>query len=500
MAELEPKSLCVWISNFSAPTEQEVNKFLDIEVSKIYFSEYEHARECCVVLKDSDEVCKALGSDNQEWKNDVVSVSKLNSLQYHSLSEMKAKKEVSSEIDINNLASTISSLTRDKLTELLALVGAQTETDTKHTDSSRSDLDSKPGEYDAITYKTEMSTYGDNCGMDDDYETSKCERQTYITEQKHQPPNLQHKSVKTHTQQQFESVHGQGRYTQQHNTYTDPHIRQHREAGYQAVPYGNMCRISLFSGDDNKGEVAYKQWRHEVRSLILEGCPAYVVLPAIRRAVKGTAADVLMNLGEGVSPQEILNKFDASFGNILTSETLLEDFFSANQQPGEGIAAWSCRLESTLAKAQHKGAMMGNADQMLRSKFYKGLQDSRVKEGIRHHFDSNIPFTNLLQYARQIEHEYGPKTKPPTRSYVQEVDNSMASRMDKMMELMKSLNKRIDEMEKRNTGNLNIREPTGNPHLRRYPSCFYCGQEGHIQRRCPHKPGNGRQPTPRGGC
>lgn len=82
----------------------------------------------------------------------------------------------------------------------------------------------------------------------------------------------------------------------------------------------NVSHICVLR-EDIKGEVTYKQERHEVRSLTVEGSPKYVVLQAIRKSVRKTAADALMNLGEHEGPQDVLKKFDASFGIILTSET-----------------------------------------------------------------------------------------------------------------------------------------------------------------------------------
>lgn len=83
-----------------------------------------------------------------------------------------------------------------------------------------------------------------------------------------------------------------------------------------------------------------------------------------------------------------IKKFDASLGNILTSETFLENLHASKQRPGENIATLSCRLEPKLVKAKQKSAMIENADQTLRSKFHKG---------IRHHNDSVISFNYLLQ-------------------------------------------------------------------------------------------------------
>lgn len=170
-------------------------------------------------------------------------------------------------------------------------------------------------------------------------------------------------------------------------------------------PYYSQCRIAQFSGDSVKGETDYAHWRHEVQSLISEGCPSSQILPAIRKSVKGTAADVLLNMGVSVNEHDILSKFDIIFGNVLPSEVLLEDFYTARQQPDESIVPWACRLESLLARATKGTSDRGDNSKMLRTKFWGGLRDGNVKNGIRHRYDAGDSFSNLLQAARQIEHE-----------------------------------------------------------------------------------------------
>jgi len=202
-------------------------------------------------------------------------------------------------------------------------------------------------------------------------------------------------------------------------------------------------------------------------------------LPAIRKSVKGTAADVLLNLGERVSPDEIVNKFEVIFGNVLSVEALLEEFYTARQSDTEMVAEWSCGLESLLAKARQRGASLSNIDGMLRSKFWASLRDDRVKNGTRHRFDRGDSFEMLLEYARQIEHEVKVTPTRNVRSVGQGVD-SMEQKMDELMKMVQGLNKRIENLENK-------------PHTSKDTrTCYFCGETGHIRRRCPKtEQGNG---------
>lgn len=99
-------------------------------------------------------------------------------------------------------------------------------------------------------------------------------------------------------------------------------------------------RIPQFSGDGGKGEVTYPQWKYEVRCLRNAGKHSSVIQQAIRRSVRGTAADVLRCLGDA-SLDRILQKFDTTFGDILAPEQLLQLFFSAQQTADQNATAWA---------------------------------------------------------------------------------------------------------------------------------------------------------------
>lgn len=113
-----------------------------------------------------------------------------------------------------------------------------------------------------------------------------------------------------------------------------PQERQSFDAN-PVMAAASQCRVSFFSGDDVKGVVAYQQWRHEVTSLVSEGYPGNMVMLAIRRLLRGTANEVMLNLGPGITVRTLLLKFDTIFGIVLTAEALLEDVYRAKQKETE---------------------------------------------------------------------------------------------------------------------------------------------------------------------
>lgn len=86
-------------------------------------------------------------------------------------------------------------------------------------------------------------------------------------------------------------------------------------------------RIALFSGGTSDSE--YELWRYEVTCLRKEGYSKETILNAIRRSLKGEPATVMMRLGPVDNIDEILQKFDSIYGNVLGTEDILAEFYSA---------------------------------------------------------------------------------------------------------------------------------------------------------------------------
>lgn len=152
-----------------------------------------------------------------------------------------------------------------------------------------------------------------------------------------------------------------------------------KETADATTSYKEQVRIALFSGGTS--DSAYELWRYEVTCLRKEGYSKENILNAIRRSLQGEPATVMMRLGPVDNIDEILQKFDSIhvYGNVLGTEDILEEFYSAKQKDTEDCATWSIRLEDLINRAITKGKVSAiEAKEMLRTMFYKGLrQDLR---------------------------------------------------------------------------------------------------------------------------
>lgn len=89
-------------------------------------------------------------------------------------------------------------------------------------------------------------------------------------------------------------------------------------------------RVSLFYGDNVKGEVPYQQWVYEIKCLLLEMTyKPEIILQAVRRSVRGEADNLVRRLGTGATIVQILEKFESVYGETDTKEHLLAKFYVA---------------------------------------------------------------------------------------------------------------------------------------------------------------------------
>ncbi len=77
-------------------------------------------------------------------------------------------------------------------------------------------------------------------------------------------------------------------------------------------------RLSVFSGYGAKGDVSHEQWRSEVTGLSRDPCMTQnTLLQAVRRSLKGSAAEVVVHMSDYAPVQIILQKLDKMFGDVL---------------------------------------------------------------------------------------------------------------------------------------------------------------------------------------
>lgn len=217
---------------------------------------------------------------------------------------------------------------------------------------------------------------------------------------------------------------------------------------------GALRMASQFSGDNNKGDVPFEIWQQEVQALKATG--AYTdaeILIAIRKSLKGLAAEVLLHLGPNATSDVLLKKMENTFGNVLPIDKLLEKFWSAKQTDGESVTAWACRLEHLVSQIRSRDASIfpEGSSSMLRTKFWSGLREERMKNALRHLMDTDCGYDQVMISARVAELETG---KIAAAKQATEISSQESKKMDEMFKLLQKMDERLVTVEQdyRNRG------------------------------------------------
>ena len=299
-----------------------------------------------------------------------------------------------------------------------------------------------------------------------------------------------------------------------------------RDYNKEAIERRQLPRISIFFGEDGKGEVTYQTWKYEIECLKQEKkYPEDQILLAIRRAAKGEAANILRRLGVKVSIDEILKKFNSTFGDIDSPELIMKKFYAVEQKPSESLISYAARIEELFSQAVQVKALDAKQESILKSVFYQGLRQPLKQFGNLKH-ETIRDYDRFKIEMRKIESELESSTKKEKEKETPAKCNTVtqkSSDMEEVKNLLKQMNEKITALEEqrdqqqstaqrgrgtyrgprhfrgfynrgtyqRGRGQYRPTRPTststfrpGAPGQKKF-TCYSCGEEGHIARNCP---------------
>ena len=172
----------------------------------------------------------------------------------------------------------------------------------------------------------------------------------------------------------------------------------------------------------------------------------------------------------------------------MSQEQILTNFYTAVQKSSESIAEWSCRLEDILShpKVQLRPEQR---EEMLKTRFFKGLYHEKVQDAIRHKVDSK-GYDDLLVLAREAEDE----TKTEKAVARPQIEDDLSKKFDTLIREFKDFKEkisgwetRIQHLEKKGMGNTTNNTKNNNEdHNKDKPNftCNYCKAPGHTKKTC----------------
>ncbi|KAH3795181.1 hypothetical protein DPMN_148729 [Dreissena polymorpha] len=225
----------------------------------------------------------------------------------------------------------------------------------------------------------------------------------------------------------------------------------------------SKLNLTSFSGMEPvpRNEATFEEWKLEVEC-VKAIYSEMVVLQAIRKALKGQAKRIMLHLGPYATVEMIEMKLEDAFGNIASRDSILSHFFLAEQKETESIVEWGLRLEEMLLQASRKTAINASEkEDMLKRKFWRGLQNEELKNATRVHFESDISYADLQKKVRaeefeirvQREKKEKGKEKPSYKarqSVISSSDDNSEEMMKLLIQKIEQLDKKVDALQKEN--------------------------------------------------
>ena len=167
--------------------------------------------------------------------------------------------------------------------------------------------------------------------------------------------------------------------------------------------------ISQFSGVDPipKNESSFEAWKLEIESLRRSNIfPEYLITQSIRNSLKPPARNTLLTLEPLASSDDILVKPDNVFGNVASGQSILQEFYTAVQQPEESVTMWSLRLEEILQRVAQKSVIPAEQkNEMLRERFWRSLYNTDLQNATQVHYHQTKDFEELRKKVRAEEYQ-----------------------------------------------------------------------------------------------
>ncbi|KAH3724573.1 hypothetical protein DPMN_050393 [Dreissena polymorpha] len=209
-------------------------------------------------------------------------------------------------------------------------------------------------------------------------------------------------------------------------------------------------KLSTFFRDQGKGEVTWDTFKYEVKATVNgKVLKSEQISLGVRRAVKGSAGDVLRLLGHHVTLEQVMQNFDSTYGSIESRERIMRKFYSSKQETGESVTVFVARLKELFETAIQLKALKRSDMDVLKTVLHAGLKKD-LKHLSTYQCDTIVEYDEFKRELRKIEADMKESLcETKTCKLAVNVDKKEQSDLSEMKYFLIQLNQRIEQLEKK---------------------------------------------------
>ena len=186
-------------------------------------------------------------------------------------------------------------------------------------------------------------------------------------------------------------------------------------------------KLHEFTGKPEDGKASWRRWELQIKGL--QGTYSdRAIKEAMNKALQGDAAIVADSLADDCTWTELLDALRAKFTEVSSLDVMMGSLYSIKQGTLT-VSQYAIKLEKVLGsiRVSHPNALTSKEYQHhLRNRFFHGLSD-KLRNNLRHKYETDCSYDQLLQYARMIESEKTDNTSEVSSSSTTKTTKAKAS-------------------------------------------------------------------------
>ena len=166
-------------------------------------------------------------------------------------------------------------------------------------------------------------------------------------------------------------------------------------------------KLHEFSGKPDDGKASWRRWELRIKGLVGSYSDT-AIKEAMNKALQGGAAIVADSMDDDCTWQELLAALKAKFTVVSSLDVMMGNLYGI-KQGSNSVSQFAINIEKVLGsiRVSHPTTFSTRESQRhLRNRFFHGLND-KLRNSLRHKYETDCSYEELLQYARMVESEKG---------------------------------------------------------------------------------------------